>query len=218
MSPHTGHQIEGAAAITIDGSDGPVRGGPDVTDVIIVSSTTVQIASAQAWTPVDSGFGSNYGTFTLGDRTSVHWQLRGSPLDIVRLGWAAEVAGAARAAVELTATYLKERNAFGRPLSTKQALRHRMSELAVDAAGTSVLARYAAYHDDAIAIASAVSYAAASAAKSPPELHQIAGARGFTSEFGLSIWTMRLEALRVDLGGVRAAAVAHADARWAVSQ
>ncbi|MGD9793663.1 MAG: acyl-CoA dehydrogenase family protein, partial [Acidimicrobiia bacterium] len=157
----------GPCAIVVDGADGPVRGGADVTTVVIVSADSVSLADVQGWIPVGSGFGSNYGTFTVGARTAVPWPLTGSPLDIVRLGWAAEIAGAAQAAVEHAAAYLKQRKAFGLPLSTKQALRHRVSELAVDAAGTSVLVRYGAFHNDPVAIASAVSYAAATAAKSP---------------------------------------------------
>lgn len=214
IGPLSGPRPSGPMAIVIDNDDGPVRGGADVTSAIVVSASSVRVAAVQGWTPITSGFGSNYGTFTLGPTTIVRWPMVGSPLDHVRLGWAAEIAGAAHVAIQHTAEYLKQRTAFGRSLSTMQALRHRVSELAVDAAGTSVLVRYAAFHNDAVAIASAVAYAATTAAKSPPELHQICGARGFTSEFGLSMWTMRLEALRVELGGVREAAVAHADARW----
>jgi len=214
IGPLSTRPSSGPTAIVVDGDNGPVRGSEHVTSVVLVSSTTVRVAPVTGWTPIASGFGSHYGTFTLAAASDVRWPLPGAPFDLLRLGWAAEVAGAAQAAVEHTATYLKGRTAFGRPLSTMQALRHRVSELAVDAAGTSVLVRHAAFHNDAIAIASAVCSAATTASKSPPELHQICGARGFTAQFGLSLWTMHLEALRVELGGVRDAAIAHAETRW----
>ena len=37
---------------------------------------------------------------------------------------------------------------------------------------------------------------------------------GFTNEFGLSRWTMLLEALRIELGAGYATAADYADARW----
>jgi len=40
------------------------------------------------------------------------------------------------------------------------------------------------------------------------------GAMGFTREHDLHVWSMRLEALRVELGGVSAHRRAIARARW----
>jgi hypothetical protein len=49
------------------------------------------------------------------------------------------------------------------------------------------------------------------------ETHQLSGAIGFTREHDLHVWSMRLMALRVELGGVAAHRRAIAEARWGVT-
>ena len=82
-------------------------------------------------------------------------------------------------AVSDVAAYLRERQQFGRSLSSFQALQHRLAELAVDAHGASVSARSAAYAGTSTAALGAAAYAVDVAARAVPELHQLSGARRF---------------------------------------
>jgi hypothetical protein len=214
-----GRVVGGAVAVSVAGPPSPIRDGATAVTMIELGHDHVRWMTVpdSARSIIDSGVGSSYAVVSPDTSTrasAVAWGAAGSPLAHYRLGLAAEIAGAARAALDHTATYLTQRRAFGTTLSTFQALRHRLSELAVDVAGTSALVRQAAWHNDAVGIAGAVSAAVSVAAAAPPELHQMCGARGFTSEFGVSRWTMLLQALRIELGGAYESAVTYADARW----
>jgi alkylation response protein AidB-like acyl-CoA dehydrogenase len=114
---------------------------------------------------------------------------------------AAEVAGAAQAAVATTAEQLRARVQFGRPLATLQALRHRLAEAAVSADACQWLVREAAYTRTGRSVAVAAQQAQSTAAALVPELVQLGGARSFARESGRPVHTMRLEALRLELGG-----------------
>lgn len=45
-------------------------------------------------------------------------------------------------------------------------------------------------------------------------MHQLTGAIGFTDEFDLQLWTTRLHALRVELGGATDHQLAVTAAQW----
>jgi hypothetical protein len=203
-------------AVTAGPREAPVRSALVAHSVLHVSETGVRIAPLGPGEvrPIASGLGRDYGVVSTAPGEVVAWPLSLDPLTTYRLGLAAEIAGGARAALGVTAAYLTERRQFGRPLAKFQALRHRMSERAVDVAATPVLVRYAAStvsRDDALG---AVAYAARTAAALAPDLHQLCGARGFMTDFGLARCTMAVEALRVLLGGTVATAVQYADAAW----
>jgi hypothetical protein len=46
------------------------------------------------------------------------------------------------------------------------------------------------------------------------EVHQLSGAIGYTTEHDLHVWSMRLQALRLELGGAGAQLRALARERW----
>lgn len=117
------------------------------------------------------------------------------------LAVAAELSGNATAAVGRAAHYLTTRVQFGQPLSVFQALRHRVADAAVSAEATKWLVREAAFTADPHSIAVAASYAAGTAAQLVPDLVQMSGARSFALEFGLHVHTMRMDGLRLELGG-----------------
>jgi alkylation response protein AidB-like acyl-CoA dehydrogenase len=132
-----------------------------------------------------------------------------------RLGLAAELAGALGGAVEQVAAYLNEREQFGKPLGSLQALQHRVAEAFAAAEAARWFVRYAAWHhDDEEAVAAAALTASDRAHELCMDLHQLCGARGFTLDFGLYRWTLRLEALRQELGGPDAHARLVTAARW----
>jgi hypothetical protein len=189
-----------AAAIAID-VGGPTPRVATVHDAERIAEPSGLLESAGAVTP------------TAWAETA--WACSSRASSVYRLGLAAEIAGAAHAAIARVADYLNERVAFGQPLGALQALRHRLSERAVDAAGASALVHCAAFHLDEPSIAAAVAYATSTAAAAPPELHQLCGARGFVVDFGLSRSTMLMQALRVELGGTYDSAAEYAGRRWA---
>ena len=65
--------------------------------------------------------------------------------------------------------------------------------------------------------AGAAAYALAAAGRVFSETHQLSGAIGFTHEHDLHVWTMRLQALRVELGGVTGHCRALSATRWGIS-
>jgi hypothetical protein len=188
--------------VTAVGPTGLARFGAQARFAVVGQGDELRVVDLTAATvePVRSGFVYPYaridaaGARTVGAVDEQEWD---RAIALVR---SAEVAGLAAAAIARTAEHLKNRVQFGRPLATLQALRHRMSELAVSAEATRWLVREAAYTGTPRAIAVAAQYAQQTAATIVPEVVQIGGARSFAHEFGQHVGAFRLEALRLELG------------------
>jgi len=132
-----------------------------------------------------------------------------------RVALAAEMAGTMRGALTTTLDYVKRRRQFGRALGSFQAVQHRLARCHVAVEGSAWLAREAAHHGaPAQAAALAAGHAADAAQRVFAESHQFSGAMGFTREHDLHIWSLRLQALRLELGGAAAHRRAAAAARW----
>lgn len=131
-----------------------------------------------------------------------------------RVALAAESAGLLAAALQSVTTHVSERQQFGRPLATFQALRHRLAEAQVLTNGCYWLAMRAAGTGDAGDAALAALHALDAAKKVTYDFHQFLGAMGMTLEHPLHLWTYRLKALASELGGRGAQGVAAADAIW----
>lgn len=131
-----------------------------------------------------------------------------------RIGLAAEAAGLLAAALESTSAHVTDRQQFGRPLATFQALRHRLAEAQVRTNGVYWLAMKAAGTLDAGDAALAALHAQESARATVYDFHQFLGAMGMTLEHPLHLWTYRLKALIGELGGRGGQALAAADALW----
>jgi hypothetical protein len=138
--------------------------------------------------------------------------------DEVRRAWrvalAVEAAGLLAAALQSVTTYVSERQQFGRPLATFQAMRHRLAEAQVLTNGVYWLAIRAASTGDAGDAALAALHAQDAAKRVGYDYHQFLGAMGMTLEHPLHLWTYRLKALTAELGGRGAQALAAADAIW----
>ena len=118
-------------------------------------------------------------------------------------------------ALDATVGYLRERRQFGRAIASFQAVQHRLAWCAVQVAGSRWLALEAAARGaPAEASALAAAHAAHTAKRVFAETHQLSGAIGFTREHALHVWSMRLQALRLELGGAAEHARAAARARW----
>ncbi len=142
-----------------------------------------------------------------------------------RLAIAVEAVGAMGAALDTTVEFVKNRRQFGRAIGSFQAVQHRLAECAVLVEGSRWLAYEAAYADSEQAgvgkdgvceerAATAAAHATAAAGRVFAETHQLTGAMGFTREHDLHVWSMRLQALRVELDGVSGQRRAVALARW----
>jgi len=132
-----------------------------------------------------------------------------------RVGLAIEAAGTMAAALDQTVAYLKERRQFGRAIGSFQAVQHRLAECAIQVEASRWLALEAAdLGAPAEAAATAAAYALDAAGHVFAETHQLSGAIGYTREHDLHVWSMRLRALRLELGGVSGHQLAVARARW----
>ena len=136
-----------------------------------------------------------------------------------RLALAAEIVGAADAALTHTRAYLSERRQFGQPIAAFQAVAHRLAQCAVRLESTRWLlyetADRAASDGERCALLSG--WAAELAALVHGETHQLSGAIGFTREHDLHVWSMRLKALELELGGADAHYQALTLSRWPAS-
>lgn len=132
-----------------------------------------------------------------------------------RLALAVEAVGTMDAALQHTIDYLKQRRQFGRTIASFQAIQHRLAQCAIQVEASRWLTREAAYHGaQCEAVAAAAAFALQAADQVFTETHQMSGAIGFTCEFDLHVWSMRLLALRQELGGVGGARRALVEARW----
>ena len=128
---------------------------------------------------------------------------------------AAEAGAAMSSAIEVARQHVSVRMQFGRPIGSMQAVQHRLADAHVRAQGSVWLARRAAWHlGSELETALAAAHASASALAVFEAVHHVVGAIGFTREFDLHLWSLRLPALAAELGGPRAHAAAVSAARW----
>jgi alkylation response protein AidB-like acyl-CoA dehydrogenase len=196
-------------------SRGPVRFGGYADVVLVLAGDEALVVRSPSSEPVASKFGYPYAAVDLDGGVS----LGAGSGEKLRRWWrvaiAVETTGALSGGLERTVRYLGEREQFGRKLASFQALQHRLAEAHVTAEGVRWLGRVAAYRDAAQEdAAAAAAYAGFAARGIGADLHQLTGAIGFTYEYDLHLWTTRLHALRVELGGLSAQRVALAHARW----
>jgi alkylation response protein AidB-like acyl-CoA dehydrogenase len=118
------------------------------------------------------------------------------------LATAAQLVGLAEALLTDTVDYAKQRTQFGRAIGSYQAIKHKLADvhIAIELARPLVYGAALALADDADTAARDVSAAKAAAsdagllaARSALQTH---GAIGFTQEHDLSLWLLRVQALR----------------------
>jgi hypothetical protein len=188
--------------------------------VVMVGDHSVSIFVATAdhvRAEPESLYGYPMGTLLVAPELIVGKILMTSPQDVRtrwRIALAAEAAGLLGAALESVTSHTSERNQFGRPLATFQALRHRLAEAQVRTNGVYWLAMKAAATLDAGDAALATLHAQESARACVYDFHQFLGAMGMTLEHPLHLWTYRLKALSSELGGRGGNALAAAQALW----
>ncbi|OBI72345.1 acyl-CoA dehydrogenase family protein [Mycobacterium sp. E740] len=131
-----------------------------------------------------------------------------NPADVARayqfgvLAIAAQLVGAGQAMLDMSVEYAKQRSQFGKAIGTYQAIKHKLADvhIAVELARPLVYGAALSLADgspdtarDVSAANVAASEAALLAARSSLQTH---GAIGFTQEHDLSLWLLRVQALR----------------------
>lgn len=118
------------------------------------------------------------------------------------LATAAQLVGAAQAMLDMSVDYAKQRSQFGKVIGSYQAIKHKLADvhIAVELARPLVYGAALSLADnspetarDVSAAKAAASDAALLAARSSLQTH---GAIGFTQEHDLSLWLLRVQALR----------------------
>jgi alkylation response protein AidB-like acyl-CoA dehydrogenase len=112
------------------------------------------------------------------------------------LATAAQLVGSAAALVDAAVDYAKQRSQFGRVIGSYQAIKHKLADVhvAIELARPLVYgAALTLEPRDVSAAKAATSEAALLAARAALQTH---GAIGFTQEHDLSLWLLRVQALR----------------------
>jgi alkylation response protein AidB-like acyl-CoA dehydrogenase len=130
-------------------------------------------------------------------------------LDRAMTALAAEQAGAARACLEASAAYARERHQFGRPIGSFQAVKHKCAEMLVKVelaqAAATEAARAAAGDPDAAPLPQAAAIAHAVCSESlmfvAAENIQVHGGIGFTWEHPAHLYFRRAKASQLMFGG-----------------
>ena len=220
VRPLLGQDLGRPLCLVAGTSKRPVRFLRAGATVVVVGKASVSsfVASAdQLRAEPEALFGYPMGTLLV-DPAAVVTTTHDVPPYIIENRWrialAAEAAGLLAAALDSTTAYVTDRQQFGRPLATFQAIRHRLAEAQVRINGVYWLAMKAAGTLDAGDAALAALHAQETARATVYDFHQFLGAMGMTLEHPLHLWTYRLKALIGELGGRSGQALAAADAIW----
>jgi alkylation response protein AidB-like acyl-CoA dehydrogenase len=212
--------LPGPVALARADEEGPIRFAPAARTLLVLDGDRARVGSLSAAdvTPVRSNFGYPVGRVSEAARDRGEPLARGSGERLLawwRVALAIEALGAMDAALRFTVRYLTQREQFGRPIGSFQAVQHRLADCAVQIEG----ARWLSYEAAAQgapqeAAACAAAFALGVAGRVHRETHQLSGAIGYTTEHDLHVWSLRLLALRLELGGEGAQLRALARERW----
>jgi len=118
------------------------------------------------------------------------------------LATAAQLVGAGQAMLDMSVEYAKQRSQFGRVIGSYQAIKHKLADIHIALELARPLVYGAALSladhspDTARDVSAAKAAAADAALRSARSSLQTHGAIGFTSEHDLSLWLLRVQALR----------------------
>ncbi|MBI5506916.1 MAG: acyl-CoA dehydrogenase family protein [Deltaproteobacteria bacterium] len=121
-------------------------------------------------------------------------------IDAAKVVIAAEMAGAADAALAMTVEYTAMRRQFGRAIATFQSIQHRCADMKVDVENARSLVYYAAWSADSgapdrrLAAAMAKAYASQACPRVVADAVQLHGGIGFTWEHDLHMFFKRVKA------------------------
>jgi hypothetical protein len=199
-------EVPASVALMSNGRDVPVRYGAEAECILVAEGDVVRVldrGDVEA-VAVDSAFGLMARISVPPDAGS---RLSTGSADVMLRWWSVAISLEASACMDVVLTmtldYVRQRQVFGRALGSFQAVQHRLAEAFIAAEAAKWLAREAAFHDAEVERAATAAAFAAEAGKLVfDECHQFHGALGLTAEYSLHLWTTRLHALRVEMGGL----------------
>jgi alkylation response protein AidB-like acyl-CoA dehydrogenase len=215
--PSLGLDAEGPIALVAGEPPGPARFAADAEVVVTVSDGCIRATRPKPGSV--ARVGSRLG-WPIGDLSGVDAGdvLPHADPDEVRARWrvalALELVGSMSGALDLTVAHVTDRRQFGRPIGSFQAVQHGLAKCAVAIEGARWLAYEAAWSGEWSAASTALTAAVRAAERVRRDTHQFTGALGFTTEYDLHLWTMRLPALTIEAGTIGSAPVAVATGRW----
>jgi alkylation response protein AidB-like acyl-CoA dehydrogenase len=214
-----GRALPGPGALASADVPGPIRFGAQARTLLLSDGDVARVVALAPGevSPVTSSFGCPMGNIDARSGRGESLGPGSGPRlrDWWRLAIAAETVGAMRAALEVTIDYVKGRRQFGHAIGSFQGVQHRLAQCAISVEGSRWLALEAAFKGaPAEGAATAAAYAAAAANQVFGETHQLSGAIGYTREHDLHVWSMRLQALRLEMGGVSGHRRAIVEQRW----
>jgi alkylation response protein AidB-like acyl-CoA dehydrogenase len=218
--PCLGIEVEGPIAVVAAGPAGPSRFAADAEAVVTVGDGCVR-----AIRPRPGSVARTVGRlgWPLGDLSGIDAGdvLTDADPDEVLARWrvalALELVGSMSGALDITVAHVSDRRQFGHPIGSFQAVQHGLAKCAVAIEGARWLAYEAAWSGEWAAAATALAAAVRAAERVRRDTHQFTGALGFTTEYDLHLWTMRLPALTIEAGTTGSAAIAAATSRWPTS-
>ncbi len=131
-----------------------------------------------------------------------------------RLSFALEACGAARAALDHTVQYVKDRRQFGHSIGSFQTVQQRLAECATSIEGARWLALHAAWTGSPSDAAMAATHIQSEIARIAWDLHCFNGAQSWTLSYPLHFWTFRLRMLQGEMGGAEAQGIAASLETW----
>ena len=141
--------------------------------------------------------------------TGTGWEITQAVFDRAAILMAFEQVGGAQACLDMATEYAKNRFAFGRPIGSFQAIKHKLADIYIDVELARANAYYGAWAlaTDApdLSTAAAAARVAASEAynHAARENIQTHGGMGFTWEFDCHLYYRRAKLLSLALGGER---------------
>ena len=112
------------------------------------------------------------------------------------LATAAQLIGGAEALLDAAVDYAKQRSQFGRVIGSYQAIKHKLADVHIAVELARPLVYGAALSMDARDVSAAKAAAAEAATDAARAALQTHGAIGYTAEHDLSLWLLRVQALR----------------------
>ena len=122
------------------------------------------------------------------------------------VGRCAELVGGAKAVLDMTVEYVKQRQAFGRPIGSFQAVQHHCANMLADVEAARCLTRQAAWlvslgRYDAPQVSMAQAWTGEAFRRVTATAHQCHGAIGYTTELSLHLYHKRAMVSEMLLGG-----------------
>jgi alkylation response protein AidB-like acyl-CoA dehydrogenase len=127
-------------------------------------------------------------------------------VDVGAIAYAAELLGIGAAALDLAVAYAKDREQFGRPIGSFQAVKHRCADMLVDVEGMRSVVYYAAWclaaddRDRSVAASSAKTWCSDAARRVTASCLQVHGGIGFTWESDVHLFLKRAQLDAVSFG------------------